>query len=104
MAVFYRKVSDTVLKQKYSKALKASNGEIKMAARIVGHSHVTFAKYARQFGLVQKRKTRTLTYNGMTKSLSQWAKELKVPYERLHGRLRSMTVKKAFTMPYKKAA
>lgn len=49
----------------------------------------------------QKRE-RKITYNGKTQNLTQWAKELNIPYFCLRSRLNTLkwTVEKAFTTPY----
>lgn len=97
-------MADEVLKEKYAKALKMAEGKVHVAARIVGHSIPTFYKYAKQFRLITTRKPVRAKFNGKTKLVSEWAKELKLPPELLWQRLRSMPVKKAFTLPYEKKA
>lgn len=52
----------------------------------------------------EKKRERLITYNGKTQNLSDWAKELELPYFCLRSRLNTLkwTVEKAFTTPYKK--
>ena len=52
----------------------------------------------------EKKRERLITYNGKTQNLSDWAKELDLPYFCLRSRLNTLkwTVEKAFTTPYKK--
>jgi ACT domain-containing protein len=104
MAVFLQKVSDEVLRKKYSNALKLSQGRVYVAARIVGHSRPTFYKYAKRLKLIEEKKPLTVKFNGKTKPLSEWSKILDIPYTELYQRLRRMPAKKAFTLPYEKKA
>lgn len=50
-----------------------------------------------------KSKT-SISYNGKTQSLTQWAIELDIPFDTLWSRINKLkwTIEKAFTQPYKK--
>lgn len=104
MPVLYSKISMSELKRKYVQALKVSNGDTKMAMRIVGHSPPTFYKYAHAFKLIKVRKPVKVNFDGRTQRISAWSKELGIPLRTLRSRVRDMSVKKAFTMPYERKA
>jgi hypothetical protein len=46
-----------------------------------------------------RRNTKFITYNGETKPLSTWARDLNISYITLCGRLRKWDVERAFTTP-----
>lgn len=70
---------------------------------------ITHAENARRASIGRKRtgKPRNfvpITYNGITKTIKEWAHELDIPYKTLHRRLRhtDWPIEKAFTKPVRR--
>lgn len=52
-----------------------------------------------------KRNNHLIEYNGITKTLAEWADAMGVPYNNLHHRIQTLgwSVDRAFTQPYRKS-